>query len=121
MLNCIAVGLGGFVGAVCRYWMGFLPVRNPQGFPVITLLVNIIGAFVIGCIVAWATKDANLDPRVILLLKTGLCGGFTTFSTFALETTDLLSAGKMGVAVAYVLLSAVLGILAVLAGQYLCR
>ena len=121
MLNCIAVGMGGFVGAVCRYLMGLLPIRNPQGFPAITLLVNVIGAFAIGCIVAWATKDTDLDPRWILFLKTGICGGFTTFSTFALETTDLLSAGKVGIAVTYVVLSAVLGVLAVFAGQYLCR
>ena len=121
MLNCVAVGLGGFVGAVCRYLMGLLPIRSPQGFPVITLLVNVIGAFAIGCIVAWAGKDAELDPRLMLFLKTGICGGFTTFSTFALETTDLLSTGKTGLALAYVLLSAVLGVLAVFAGQYLCR
>ena len=77
MLNCIAVGMGGFVGAVCRYWMGLLPIRNPHGFPVSTLLVNIIGAFVIGCSVAWAAKDAKLDPRLIL----------ETFTWFTLSTS----------------------------------
>ena len=121
MLNCLAVGLGGFVGAVCRYLLGLIPVPDVHGFPVITLLINVVGAFAIGCIVAIAMKDVDLDPRVVLFLKAGLCGGFTTFSTFALETTDLLGAGETAAAVAYVLLSVVLGVLAVLAGQYLCR
>lgn len=121
MLNCLVVGIGGFIGAVCRYLIGMLPLRNPHGFPVTTLLVNVIGAFVIGCIVAVAAKDADLDPRLILFLKTGICGGFTTFSTFVLETADLVGAGETVVAVTYVLLSAVLGVLAVFAGQYLCR
>ena len=121
MLNCFVVGVGGFVGAVCRYLMGMIPMKNPENFPVTTLLVNIIGAFVIGCIVSVAAKHGKADPRLILFLKTGLCGGFTTFSTFALETTDLLGSGKLAVAAAYVLLSLVLGVAAVFAGQYIFR
>lgn len=121
MLNCLAVGLGGFIGAVCRYLMGLLPVKNPHGFPLMTLLINVIGAFVIGYVVSAAAKGTKLDPRTVLFLKTGICGGFTTFSTLALETTDLLGAGETMVAVSYVVLSAVLGVLAVLAGQYLGR
>ena len=121
MLNCLAVGLGGFVGAVCRYLLGLIPVRNAQGFPVTTLIINIVGAFAIGCIVSLAARDSRLDPRVLLFLKTGICGGFTTFSTFALETTDLLGAGKPVTAAVYVLLSVILGVAAVYAGQYLCR
>ena len=121
MLNCLAVGVGGFVGAVCRYLMGLIPLRNPQGFPVITLFVNVLGAFLIGCIVSAAAKNGKLDPRMILLLKTGICGGFTTFSTFALETSDLIGSGKPAVAFAYVLLSVVLGLAAVYVGQYIFR
>lgn len=121
MLNCLTVGLGGFVGAVCRYLLGLIPLRNAHGFPVMTLLINVLGAFAIGCIVGLAAKNTDLDPRVVLFLKTGICGGFTTFSTFALETTDLLGAGETFAAAAYVVLSVVLGVLAVLAGQYVCR
>ena len=121
MLNCLAVGIGGFIGAVCRYLMGLIPLRDSQGFPVITLLVNVLGAFLIGCIVSAAAKDGKLEPRMLLFLKTGICGGFTTFSTFALETTDLLGSGKPLLAVTYVLLSVVLGLVAVFAGQYLLR
>ena len=85
-MNCLAVGLGGFVGAVCRYLLGLIPLRNGHGFPVTTMIVNVLGAFAIGCIVGLVAKHTDLDPRVVLFLKTGICGGFTTFSTFALET-----------------------------------
>lgn len=86
MLNCLAVGAGGFVGAVLRYLVSMIPLDKTGAFPVNTLLINILGAFAIGAITALGAKTAGLDPRLTLLLKTGICGGFTTFSTFALET-----------------------------------
>lgn len=85
MLNCLAVGAGGFVGAVLRYLVSMIPLDKTGAFPVNTLLINILGAFAIGAITALGAKTAGLDPRLTLLLKTGICGGFTTFSTFALE------------------------------------
>lgn len=71
------------------------------------------GAFAIGAIVALATKYCVSDSRVVLLLKTGICDGFTTFSTFALETTELVQNGHSGMAAVYVFLSIILGTLAV--------
>ncbi len=121
MIECIAVGLGGFIGAVLRYLMGLIPLREDFSFPVKTLAVNILGAFAIGLIAALAAKRPDLNPRLILFLKTGICGGFTTFSTFALETVELYHAGNPMQAVLYVLLSVILGIAAVLAAQVLIR
>lgn len=121
MIECIIVGLGGFVGAVCRYLMGLIPLKEGMDFPVRTLAVNVLGAFAIGLIVALAAKHQSLSPRLILFLKTGICGGFTTFSTFALETSDLMKAGHPAAAVLYVALSLVLGIGAVFAAQALVR
>lgn len=121
MLDCLAVGLGGFIGSVGRYLCGKIPVKNPGNFPVQTFFINIIGAFVIGCVVALAAKHASLTPRQMLFLKTGICGGFTTFSTFSLETGDLLRAGNVTTAILYVTLSVVLGVAAVFLAQYIFR
>ena len=121
MIECIVVGLGGMVGAVCRYLMGLIPLKEGMDFPVKTLAVNIIGAFAIGLIVAFAAKHPNLDPRSVLFLKTGVCGGSTTLSTFALEAGDLVRAGEPTASVLYIVLSLVLGIGAVFAAQSIVK
>ena len=61
MLDCFFVGCGGFIGAVLRFLMGKLPVKNPAGFPITTFMINVIGAFAIGCIAALALKNSNLN------------------------------------------------------------
>ena len=96
MLNCIAVGLRGFLGSVCRYLAGQIPLGRDWGFPVRTLAINLIGSFLIGAVTALALKRAAPDPRLVLFLKAGVCGGFTTFSSFALESVarELLGEGK---------------------------
>ena len=116
MLNCLIVGLGGFVGSVLRYLAGRLPIGGSGGFPVVTLLINVVGSFVIGLLAAAAAKYAGMDERLTLFLKVGLCGGFTTFSTFSLETLELIRAGAWGTAAAYAAASAVLGVLAAVLG-----
>lgn len=121
MLNCLVVGIGGFIGAVCRYLIGLLPVETDSGFPVKTLLINIVGSFLIGLISALAVKNKNLSEQIVLLLKVGICGGFTTFSTFAYESADLLKNGHTAVALAYVCTSIILGVLAVFAAQMLVK
>ena len=114
MINCLFVGMGGFIGSVCRYLLGLLPVENSQGFPVKTLIIN-------GIIAASAAKNTSLNPGLVLFLKVGICGGFTTFSTFAYETGAMMEKGQIGLALLYVILSAVFGVLAVFAGQMLVR
>lgn len=117
-MNCLLVGIGGFLGAVLRYLIGLLPV-GAGSFPVKTWCINLAGAFAIGLIAAFATKNPEFDPHLVLLLKVGVCGGFTTFSTFAFETTDLLEKGSVGMALTYAVSSVVLGVLAVYAAQRL--
>lgn len=114
----MAVGAGGAVGASTRYLLGFLPIHPRSGFPLITLLINIIGAFFIGLLAAVA-KENGLNPRMLLFLKVGVCGGFTTFSTFSLETAGLLQNGQTYAAAAYMILSALLCVAAVFGGQAL--
>lgn len=120
MLDAIAVFFGGGLGSLGRWALTFVPWKTvgEAGFPLATLVTNVAGAFLIGVVVA-AAVPAGLSPRATLLLKTGVCGGFTTFSTFALETGDLIERGAYGVAVAYLVLSFVLGVAACLAAQAL--
>lgn len=115
MVTCIIVGLGGFIGAVIRYLIGLIPVSPQNGFPIKTLLINILGAFVIGLVVAFGAKK-EWNPQLILFLKVGICGGFTTFSSFALETNQLIERGAPWSAALYVILSVVGGLAAVYAG-----
>lgn len=121
MLDCLAVGLGGFLGAVCRYLVGLLPVEEKLAFPVRTFAINIVGSFVIGMVVSLAMKQEALGPRAVLFLKVGVCGGFTTFSSFALETGTLMKEGNVGVAAGYAALSVALGVAAVFAGEAIVK
>ena len=121
MLNCLMVGIGGFIGSVCRYLIGLLPVETNSGFPVKTLLINIAGSFLIGLITALAVKNKDMNEQLVLLLRVGVCGGFTTFSTFAYEMTDLMKSGHTVIALIYVCTSIILGVLAVYAAQMLVK
>lgn len=119
MKDCLLVGAGGFIGTVCRYLIGLIPVQPENGFPLKTFLINVAGAFAIGLIAALAAKNESMNPHLVLMLKTGVCGGFTTFSTFAYENAGLLREGHIGIAVLYVLLSLSVSVLAVFGAQML--
>ena len=121
ILNCLFVGLGGFVGSVLRYLVSLIPLEHESGFPLVTLGINVLGAFLLGFIMSVAGRDAGLDPRTLLFLKVGVCGGFTTFSTFALEAHGLLSGGKPIVALLYMMLSVVLCVFAIYGAGVLAR
>lgn len=118
MLNILAVGAGGFLGAVCRYLIGLVPISESFVFPIKTFFINIVGCIVIGILAAAATRNYDMSPQMMLFLKVGLCGGFTTFSTFALESADLMKTGHMGVAFLYVLLSVLVGVAVIFAVEY---
>lgn len=121
MANIILVGIGGFIGSICRYLIGLIPVRADSGFPIKTLMINIAGAFFISLITAFAAKNKTFSPQLSLMLRVGVCGGFTTFSTFAYESADLLKSGSVATALCYICVSAVLGVLAVFAAEMLIK
>ena len=121
MLKCIMIGIGGFIGTICRYLIGLIPVKSDSVFPIKTLVINVVGAFVIGAITAFAAKNESINSNVIAMLKVGLCGGFTTFSTFAFETSDLMQRGDGVIAAIYVTLSIVSGVAAVMLSQNIIR
>ncbi len=87
-MNFLYVGLGGALGAISRYAISLIPVKTQ--FPILTLITNIIGAIIIGFIVGVATSRKDISPNTLLFWKTGVCGGFTTFSTFSLEALNLI-------------------------------
>lgn len=118
MYKCFLVGTGGFAGAVLRYLIGLVPVKETMLFPVKTFLINITGCILIGFITALVSNKLQLAPGLVLFLKTGVCGGFTTFSTFSLETSDLIKNGHVEIAVLYAVLSVVTGICAIFLIQY---
>ncbi len=117
MTECIIVGIGGSIGAVCRYLIGLIPLKEGCVFPIKTFIINAAGCFLIGMIAALAVKTNWLNPKAVLFLKVGICGGFTTFSSFALETGGLIEDGRMNIAVLYAVLSVAAGVIAVFAGQ----
>lgn len=119
MINILAVGLGGFVGAVGRYLIGLIPMSETMTFPIKTFGINVLGCLIIGILALSAAKGANASPQMMLFLKVGVCGGFTTFSTFALETAELIRAGSIGVALTYVIASVLVGIGVIFAVEYL--
>ena len=96
-------------------------MREGCVFPVKTFLINAAGCFLIGVIAALAVKTNWLNPKAVLFLKVGICGGFTTFSSFALETGGLIEDGRMKLAVLYAVLSVAVGLIAVFAGQEIVR
>ena len=117
MTNCIAVGLGGFIGATLRYLIGLIPVCETTLFPVKTFFINIAGCIAIAFVAMLASKGSIPNPKLVLFLKTGICGGFTTFSTFSLESLALIQEGRVLVFMAYAVLSVALCLLAVWLGH----
>ena len=106
-VTLLCVFLGGGVGSVCRYLLGWL--ISPGGFttfPWATFLINLIGSFSLGLLFAM-TKD---KPTVYALLGVGFCGGFTTFSTFSVEVLQLVERDRFDLAAGYLLASVVAGI-----------
>jgi CrcB protein len=118
----LLVGLGAGLGGLCRYGLS-LWVAHHWGshFPVGTLLINISGSFALTLLVVLTTERLGLGPEVRLLLGTGFCGGFTTFSTFALETLALLEARALATALLYIAASLLLSLLAAALGLWLAR
>jgi CrcB protein len=120
--NILIVGLGGGVGSILRYLcQKWINESYQHNFPLATFLVNIFGCLLIGIFYALGEKGNILSPQTRLLLITGLCGGFTTFSTFAFENMNLLRTGDNFYFILYALGSVVLGIAAVYIGSFIIK
>ena len=117
----LLVGAGGFVGSVARYLLSdAVQSKLLTSFPFGTMTVNLLGCFIIGIIYA-LSETANLAPEYRVLIATGFCGGFTTFSSFSFESLTLLQDNQYLYAVLYAGFSLVLGLLAAFLGVILIR
>ena len=109
--SLLIVGTGSFIGGAMRYWLSTLMKSVcGQGFPWGTLMVNLLGCFLFGMLYAVFGKSNATDNTLYLLLTTGICGGFTTFSTFANESVQMLQQGNTWGFVGYVATSVVAGL-----------
>jgi protein CrcB len=119
--NIMLVGFGSFFGGVVRYLVTrMLSAMVVSSYPFGTFAVNVLGCFIIGFVSALPVGSL-LGPNTRLLLTTGLCGGFTTFSTFMNENATLLKDGMPTTALLYTIASFLLGFLAVVGGQQAAR
>ncbi|GAL64541.1 MULTISPECIES: fluoride efflux transporter CrcB [Algibacter] len=121
MKQLVFVFLGGGFGSVLRYVIGKLLNNTENGIPYGTFVANILGSLLIGIVLGLAAKHDSLSQNQTLLLATGFCGGFTTFSTFAYENHMFLKSGDFTSFAIYTIASFVVGFLAVFFGMYLAK
>lgn len=115
--NILMVGLGGGLGSMLRYLVQkWMQQPAPGAFPTATLLVNITGCFFIGLLWGWISRSVQVSEETRLLLMTGICGGFTTFSAFTLESIGLLRENKTGLLLLYISGSVIMGLIATYIG-----
>lgn len=108
--NFLLAGAGGALGAMLRF--GMYKIVPNQPIFIVTLLINIIGSFLLGLLLGWFATNEHISNNVKVFLAVGLCGGFTTFSTFSSENMTLLIEGKYSTAALYISASVLLGIFA---------
>lgn len=113
-MNVVAVALGGAVGACGRYALSLIPTTCK--FPLMTFVTNVCGALLIGLIVGVVSERNDVSQDLVLFLKTGVCGGFTTFSTFSLEAYSLLEKHEYPTACMYMGASLVVSLFGVWCG-----
>jgi len=120
-MQILLVMLGGAAGSGLRYLVAqWLPTAVGT-LPLSTLIINVAGSAVLGALTMLASQHTALSREWMVLLGTGLCGGFTTFSTFTVELLSMADHGRLGLAVAYALLSLVLGLAAAAGAAALVR
>lgn len=121
MKQLVLVFVGGGFGSVFRYLLGKYLNSSESGIPYGTFAANILGSLLIGIILGLAAKNEALNQNQTLLLATGFCGGFTTFSTFAYENHVFLKNGDFTTFAFYTIASFVVAFLSVFLGMYLVR
>ena len=119
--NIIAVGAGSFIGGIARYLVSLAMKGISKGFPWATVLVNLLGCLTIGLLWGFLSRNASESTSWGLFLTVGLCGGFTTFSTFSKEALTMLQAGQIWGFTSYIAMSVIAGIGLVALGYYIAR
>ena len=114
-MNFVFAGLGGALGAIGRYAISMIPIKTE--FPFLTLITNILGAVLIGFISGMVSAKQDVSQNTVLFWKTGVCGGFTTFSTFSLEAYELFEKGSTILGLVYAVVSVVSCIFGIVCGK----
>lgn len=117
----LLAGSGSFIGGAARYLVSLAMKSAGKGFPWGTLCVNLAGCFLIGLLWGRLSRSAGMDGGLSLFLITGVCGGFTTFSTFSKEALMLWQSGNFWGFAGYVIVSVVLGIVLTAFGSFLAN
>jgi len=113
-MSLLYIFIGGGLGSMCRYIVGHY-CTDQSGFPLGTFVANIIACTILGILLGYQQAN-NINTSMKLLLMTGFCGGFSTFSTFSSESLSLIQQGQLGLALAYIGLSIILGLIAIYLG-----
>jgi len=121
MKHLLLVFIGGGTGSIVRYLFGKMLNNTFTNFPLGTFAANILGSLCIGLILGYSLKNNNLSQEYILLLATGFCGGFTTFSSFAYENHVFLKSGDFVSFLLYATATFAIGLSAVFGGIYLAK
>ena len=119
-MGTLYVFIGGGLGAICRYAISKFFGLSANGFPVGTFIANVISCIILGMLMGWLFKK-GMDQKMQLLLMTGFCGGFSTFSTFSAETFQLIENGNTGLALLYIVTSVVVCTLLLFGGYFLMK
>jgi CrcB protein len=117
----LAVALGGALGSLLRYFVAGAIQSPANPFPIGIFIVNITGAFIMGVIVELSALKLQLSPEVRAFLTVGILGGYTTFSTFSLDSALLIQRGAYAGAAMYIVGSTLLSVLALFAGLWVVR
>jgi fluoride exporter len=122
MPKTILVGIAGFAGTLLRYWLsGLVARRYGETFPVGTMVVNVLGCLVAGAVFNLTEERFLVNPTLRTVILIGLLGGFTTFSSYGLQTFTLLRDGEFGLATLNIVVSNVLGLFMVWVGYGLVK
>ncbi len=122
LYNSLLVIIGSAIGGGCRFWIStWMQKQLTTSFPIGTFTVNMLGCLAIGLIVGMAEKSSMNQTNLTLLLASGFCGGFTTFSAFALENIQLLKNGLNVQSATYIIVSVAVGVALVKTGMTLIK
>ena len=122
MVKSLLIGFAGFVGTLGRYWLsGFVGRRYGETFPLGTLVVNLLGCFLVGLLFYLMQERYLVNPNVRSIVLIGFLGGFTTFSSLGIQTFTLLQNDEVALAMLNMLASNVVGLLLVWAGYTLAK
>ena len=117
----IAVFIGGGIGSILRFLLNKIEIISENNFPYSTFISNFLGCFILGLVLGYFIKSENPNSVLFVFLTVGLCGGFTTFSSFSYENLQLLQNGEILTFLVYLLGSLIIGIISVYIGMLIFK